>query len=74
MRSGLTWESRVRNSLCRNSLAGDDPVVAWGVLLYDSRKLQIRCCREHDGSDAEDSNAYLKVCTKRSAKPLDEGW
>lgn len=32
-RSGLTRERRIRRSLCRNSLAGDEPVVACWVLL-----------------------------------------
>ena len=37
-RFGITRERRVRSSLCRKSLAGDEPVVAWWVLLYDYRK------------------------------------
>ena len=55
-------------------MAGDDPVVAWGVLLYDRRNLVICCCGVQAGSATEDSKAYLKVWTNLSAKPLDDGW
>ena len=32
-REGVTTDSRVRSSCCKNSLAGDEPVVACGMLL-----------------------------------------
>ena len=73
-RSGLTRERRVRSSLCRNSLAGGVPVVARWVLLCDKRKFWTRCCRVHDGSDAEESRECLKVCTNGSARLFDDGW
>ena len=31
--SGVTRDNRVRSSRCKNSLAGDEPVVACGMLL-----------------------------------------
>ena len=71
-RSGLTRERRVRSSLSRNSLAGDDPVVACWVLLQDKKKFCILCCSVHAGSHAEDSRECLKVCTNRSARPFED--
>ena len=49
-RSGRVRERQVRRSRPRKSLAGDDPVVAWGVLLYDRRNLVICCCGVQAGS------------------------
>ena len=78
VRSGLTGKKYVYSSLCKNSLAGDDPVVACIVLLQDRRKFWTLCCSKEAGSDAEDSRECLKKLPNRSAKWFGEtmiwGW
>jgi len=70
---GWRRSSLVLRSRFRNSEAGVTWVVECGVVLYDSRKL-ISCWWKVSSGWCPVRRACLKVRTKHSAAPLEEGW